>query len=180
MLWQAAARRSLLTHAFSHTIPPARSYLTCFRVASSPLLRTTTTTPPLLPSHIRLFSLSSLFRPREAPKPVASASLISHITNLELAADKNPSDVFAQIELFRELVNTQSDAGRKIVMSRWERMCEFVSKLSLYLVNILLNTLRIYLHRYFAPTKLFHTILWLLCNPKCPLVSNMLYNEGSS
>ena len=126
MLWQAAARRSLLTHAFTHSHSPASIYLIRFPSSSS-FFRTTTIPTPVVSSHIRPFSLSSLFRPRETAKQTAHASVINHISNLELTADKNPTDVFAQVELFRELVNTQSDAGRKVAMSRWERMCEFVS-----------------------------------------------------
>jgi ATP-dependent metalloprotease len=53
--------------------------------------------------------------------------MIANIASIEASADANPHDVEKQVALFNALVDTQVKAGYDVVISRWERMCEFVS-----------------------------------------------------
>lgn len=50
---------------------------------------------------------------------------ISEITKAEAEADADPNNVDAQNRLFRLLAESGRPAGWNVLMSRWERMCEF-------------------------------------------------------
>lgn len=65
-----------------------------------------------------------------------SVHSIAAVTKAEAEADADPDNVDAQVRLFRLLIESERTAGWRVLMSRWERMCEFVS-----LNNLLLNTL---------------------------------------
>lgn len=86
----------------------------------------TTTLPHLGPCSRRLLSLGSIFT---RPKPTATPSplVVAHITKLEAEANVHPHDVSKQLALFQALVDTKLPSSYEVVISRWERMCEFVS-----------------------------------------------------
>ena len=75
----------------------------------------------------RALSLGSIFGSRR-PTPVPPPQVVAQIASLEAAADANPQDVEKQVALFTALMNTNVKAGYDVVVSRWERMCEFVSQ----------------------------------------------------
>ena len=74
----------------------------------------------------RSFTLSSLFSPRTKPTPTPSPSTIADISLLEAAANINHNDVDKQIALYEALLATKVKAGYDTVISRWERLSEFV------------------------------------------------------
>jgi len=80
----------------------------------------------LNPSFRRSFTLSSLFSPRTKPTPTPSPSTIADISLLEAAANINHNDVDNQIALYEALLATKVKAGYDTVISRWERLSEFV------------------------------------------------------
>ncbi|EIW85192.1 ATP-dependent metallopeptidase Hfl [Coniophora puteana RWD-64-598 SS2] len=47
------------------------------------------------------------------------------MSKMEADANANPNDIDKQLALFQALVDTNVKAGRDIVISRWERMCQF-------------------------------------------------------
>ncbi|KIP08133.1 hypothetical protein PHLGIDRAFT_69783 [Phlebiopsis gigantea 11061_1 CR5-6] len=72
----------------------------------------------------RAFSLLSIFAPRK-PSPVPPPQVVANIATVEAAADANPSDVEKQVALFEALLATNVKPGYDVLISRWERMCEF-------------------------------------------------------
>ncbi|KII88517.1 hypothetical protein PLICRDRAFT_161699 [Plicaturopsis crispa FD-325 SS-3] len=79
--------------------------------------------PPTLSPH-RALSLSSAYswiKPTPAPSP----DIIGTISRIEADANSAPHDVLKQITLFQALLNTKVKAGYDLVITRWERMCEF-------------------------------------------------------
>lgn len=74
----------------------------------------------------RPFTLSSLFSPRTKPTPTPSPSTIADISLLEAAANINHNDVDKQIALYEALLTTKVKAGYDTIISRWERLSEFV------------------------------------------------------
>ena len=78
------------------------------------------------PSFRRSFTLSSLFSPRTKPTPTPSPSTIADISLLEAAANINHNDVDKQIALYEALLTTKVKAGYDTIISRWERLAEFV------------------------------------------------------
>lgn len=78
------------------------------------------------PSFRRPLTLSSLFSPRTKPTPTPSPSTIADISLLEAAANINHNDVDKQIALYEALLSTKVKAGYDTVISRWERLSEFV------------------------------------------------------
>ncbi|TEB31311.1 ATP-dependent metallopeptidase Hfl [Coprinellus micaceus] len=72
----------------------------------------------------RPLSLGSIFgRPKPAPLP--TPHVVAHITRLEAEANVQPHDVAKQVALFDALVATKMKSSYELVISRWERMCEF-------------------------------------------------------
>ncbi|KAL1717527.1 P-loop containing nucleoside triphosphate hydrolase protein [Schizophyllum commune] len=69
----------------------------------------------------RPFSLKSLFTKPERPPP---PHVVARISLLEAEANANPHDASKQLDLFRELANTNMKASYEIIISRWERMCD--------------------------------------------------------
>jgi hypothetical protein len=80
----------------------------------------------LNPSFRRSFTLSSLFSPRTKPTPTPSPSTVADISILEAAANINHNDVDKQIALYEALLATKVKAGYDTIISRWERLSEFV------------------------------------------------------
>ena len=99
------------------------SPLTLFRTAQ--LLRNSST-PHFVADPIRAFSWSSIFAPRK-PTLVPPPQVVANIAAVEAAADANPHDVEKQVTLFEALLATNVKAGHDVLISRWERTCEFVS-----------------------------------------------------
>ncbi|KAJ7452414.1 ATP-dependent peptidase [Mycena galericulata] len=72
----------------------------------------------------RHLSLGSVFsRPKSSPAP--SPHVVVEISKLEAEADVNRHDVAKQITLFQALVSTNFKQSYEVVISRWEKMCEF-------------------------------------------------------
>lgn len=82
----------------------------------------------------RPLSLGSIFgRPKPAPLP--TPHVVAHITRLEAEANVQPHDVAKQVALFDALVATKMKSSYELVISRWERMCEFVRKGFFYFLS---------------------------------------------
>lgn len=86
--------------------------------------------PPL--QSARPFSLASLFG-RPNPKSIPSPQVVALITRLEADANVSPHDVDKQLALFRALVDTRMPSSYELVVTRWDRMCEFVRLVSFFL-----------------------------------------------
>lgn len=71
--------------------------------------------------HLSLGSIFSRPRPTEAPSP----QLVAHVTRLEAEANVHPHDVGKQLAFMEALVETKLKSSYELVISRWERMCEF-------------------------------------------------------
>jgi ATP-dependent metalloprotease len=78
--------------------------------------------PLLVP---RFLSLGSIFN-RPTVQPTPSPSTIAGIARLEAEANASPHDVDKQLALFAALAATKHKAGYESVITRWERMSEFV------------------------------------------------------
>ncbi|KAJ8078767.1 i-AAA protease yme1 [Marasmius tenuissimus] len=75
-------------------------------------------------SHLtRHLSLGSIFSRSTAPSP--SPTVVAHITRLEAEANVSPHDVTKQLALFEALRDTDMKSSYEVIISRWERMCEF-------------------------------------------------------
>lgn len=57
---------------------------------------------------------------------VPQPAVVAEIARGETLADSIPNNVPAQLRLFNLCIKQGGDAGHKVIMSRWERMCEFV------------------------------------------------------
>lgn len=79
----------------------------------------------------RLLSLGSIF---SRPKPTAAPTplVVAHITRLEAEANVHPHDVSKQLLLFEALSNTKLKSSYDLIITRWERMCEFVRCISFF------------------------------------------------
>jgi ATP-dependent metalloprotease len=77
----------------------------------------------------RFLSLASIF---SRPKPTAAPTplVVAHITRLEAEANVHPHDVSKQLLLFEALSNTKLKSSYDLIITRWERMCEFVRCIS--------------------------------------------------
>ncbi|TRM58661.1 P-loop containing nucleoside triphosphate hydrolase protein [Schizophyllum amplum] len=104
----SATRNLILARPTAH-IPP-RSLPSLYR--QSPLT-------------LRPFSLKALWSKGEQPPP---PHVVARISLLEAEANTKPRDVGKQLELFRELAQTNMKASYEIIVSRWERMCEVDSE----------------------------------------------------
>ncbi|THH17804.1 hypothetical protein EW146_g3064 [Bondarzewia mesenterica] len=114
----------LLSRSFSHLPPNPPSFL-----LRSSALRTPS---PILASCTRRnfswgkFSWSSIFG--TAPSNVTpSPYAVANIARVEADANANPTDVAKQLALFQVLAETKIQAGWELIITRWERMCEFDS-----------------------------------------------------
>ncbi|KAJ6547561.1 ATP-dependent peptidase [Mycena capillaripes] len=105
---------------FSRALFPGR-----LRVPLRPCTpRVPSPTAQLILLQSRHLSLGSVF---SRPKPSASPSphVVVEISKLEAEADVNRHDVAKQITLFQALVSTNIKQSYEVVISRWEKMCEF-------------------------------------------------------
>ncbi|KAH7930770.1 ATP-dependent metallopeptidase Hfl [Leucogyrophana mollusca] len=100
-----------------------------FTLTSSPSIPTASHSPRLIPwpqpCIRRNLSLGSIFwsKPTSTPSPAT----VANIARIEADANANPTDISKQLALFQALVDTQAKAGYDLVITRWERMCEFDS-----------------------------------------------------
>ena len=110
--------------ATAHCLFPSRSLLhlaaTSARSSSLKYSRILTLAHVPRTFHIRH---ASLWSNRSFP----SVHSIAEVTKAEAEADSDPNNLDAQVRLFRLLVESARPAGWKVLMTRWERMCEFVS-----------------------------------------------------
>ncbi|KAG6890698.1 hypothetical protein C0995_005071 [Termitomyces sp. Mi166 len=111
-------------------------FLQALRLAARPLAATV---PSLSSRHLlrlqpsvlslysrRPFSLLSIFS-RSPPSQIPSPVVVAHISRLEAEANVSPHDVSKQLALFQALANTKLKSSHELIISRWERMCEFDS-----------------------------------------------------
>ena len=80
------------------------------------------------PCSLRMLSLGSIFsrtRPVAAPTPL----VVAHITRLEAEANVHPHDMAKQLALFEALLATNLKSSYELIITRWEKMCEFVSSI---------------------------------------------------
>jgi ATP-dependent metalloprotease len=78
------------------------------------------------PCSPRMLSLGSIFsrtRPVAAPTPL----VVAHISRLEAEANVHPHDMAKQLALFEALMETNLKSSYELIITRWEKMCEFVS-----------------------------------------------------
>jgi hypothetical protein len=78
-------------------------------------------------SQHRSISIGSLFSFANKPSSSPSPLTVATISRIEADANANPHDVGKQLSLFQALVDSGVKPGYEIVVSRWERMCTFVS-----------------------------------------------------
>ncbi|KAG1756777.1 ATP-dependent metallopeptidase Hfl [Suillus paluster] len=71
----------------------------------------------------RALSLFPWSKASSTPAP----AVVAKVARLEADANANPDDVAKQLSLYQVLVDTQVKAGYEVVITRWERMCEFNS-----------------------------------------------------
>lgn len=71
-------------------------------------------------------SLGTLFT-RAKPIATPSPAIVANIARIEAEANSAPQDVNKQLALFQALIDTKAKAGYDLLVTRWERMCEFVS-----------------------------------------------------
>ncbi|EKM82685.1 hypothetical protein AGABI1DRAFT_104584 [Agaricus bisporus var. burnettii JB137-S8] len=79
-----------------------------------------------VPPNSRTLSLGSIFS-RNKPTPSPSPLVVAHITRLEAEANVHPHDVEKQLTLFNALLDTKLKTSYDLIITRWERMCEFDS-----------------------------------------------------
>lgn len=126
-------RASARPPQFSSTTPNFRhlstvTFHSSFRRAplfTSNHLRTPTVVFPSSFHARRLISLSSIFsrfKPLQTPSPL----VVAHITRLEAEANIHPHDISKQLALFQALADTKLKSSYDLILSRWERTCEFV------------------------------------------------------
>lgn len=78
--------------------------------------------------HLSLGNLSSIFN-RAEPAQTPPPSVVADVVRIEAEANAAPHDVSKQLALFEALAATKVKAGYDLILTRWERMCEFVSPL---------------------------------------------------
>lgn len=87
------------------------------------------------PCSYRMLSLGSIFSRSKPSSP--TPLVVAHITRLEAEANVHPHDVAKQLSLFEALLSTNLKSSYELVITRWEKMCEFVS--SAFCLSILAN-----------------------------------------
>ncbi|KAG6897572.1 hypothetical protein C0992_000160 [Termitomyces sp. T32_za158] len=113
-------------------------FLEALRLAARPLSRSAPSlcarrflVPRAQPSVLALYSrrdislLSKFSRGR--PSQIPSPLVIAHISRLEAEANVSPHDLSKQLALFQALADTKLTSSYELIISRWERMCEFDS-----------------------------------------------------
>ncbi|RDB21001.1 Mitochondrial inner membrane i-AAA protease supercomplex subunit YME1 [Hypsizygus marmoreus] len=86
--------------------------------------RTPTSILSLAPYSRRTLTLGSIFS-RSKPVQTPSPLVVAHISRLEAEANVHPHDVAKQLALFYALADTKLKSSYDLIISRWERMCEF-------------------------------------------------------
>lgn len=128
----------ILSRSFSR-IPPSTFSPVLLRTSH---LQSPTRILAIAPCSRRSISSKSIFS-MGTPQPTPSPIAVAHISRLEGEANAHPTDVDKQLELFFALVETNTQAGRDLIMARWERMCEFVRYLSLLCPHYYAYTFRV-------------------------------------
>ncbi|KAF8844968.1 ATP-dependent metallopeptidase Hfl [Paxillus ammoniavirescens] len=65
---------------------------------------------------------------------------VAEIARLEAEVNADPNDLSKHIALFKAMVGTKTKAGYDLVMSRWERMCEFSDEAFGIYLDALINS----------------------------------------
>jgi len=106
------------------------------------------------PCSRRMLTLGSIFS-RSKTEATPTPHVVALITRLEAEANVHPQDISKQLALFEALLDTKLHSSYELVVTRWERMCEFVSypyESSLQ-TSYLLNLIRILHPHCYSPTK---------------------------
>ena len=76
------------------------------------------------PCSRRMISLGSIFssKPEGTPTP----HVVALITRLEAEANVHPHDLAKQLALYEALLDTKMKSSYELLITRWEKMCEFV------------------------------------------------------
>ncbi|KAG1831763.1 ATP-dependent metallopeptidase Hfl [Suillus variegatus] len=104
---------------------PIQPYSRFTFASKAPLLITQHRIQPLTaqPCLRRALSLFPWSKASSTPAP----AVVAKVARLEAEANASPDDVARQLALYQVLVDTQVKAGYEVVITRWERMCEFNS-----------------------------------------------------
>jgi ATP-dependent metalloprotease len=115
---------SISTSRFHRNSSPFVSFGHHYILASTPCSR-------------RTLTLGSIFS-RSKTEATPTPHVVALITRLEAEANVHPQDISKQLALFEALLDTKLHSSYELVVTRWERMCEFVSYLSdVFLANFL-------------------------------------------
>ncbi|KIM49122.1 hypothetical protein M413DRAFT_438280 [Hebeloma cylindrosporum] len=76
------------------------------------------------PCSRRMLSLGSIFS-RSKTEVTPTPHVVALITRLEAEANVHPHDISKQLSLFEALLDTKLHSSYELVVTRWERMCEF-------------------------------------------------------
>jgi len=74
----------------------------------------------------RMLTLGSIFS-RSKAEATPTPHVVALITRLEAEANVHPHDISKQLALLEALLDTKLNSSYELVVTRWERMCEFVS-----------------------------------------------------
>ncbi|KZT61540.1 hypothetical protein CALCODRAFT_365036 [Calocera cornea HHB12733] len=113
----------------TRSVPQRRAYST--RPSFSPFpypLRVAASATPAEGSRLGQIQQTRALTLWPKAKPTLPPVILSKIARAEAEANTNPDDVGKQVALFRELVSSGGKSGAENVVTRWERMCQFVRK----------------------------------------------------
>lgn len=109
-----------------------RSFSSLRRTVSYPRIAVAHPTSPLIPpARHRVpwpqpcIRRSLSFLPWSKATSTPSPDTVAEIATLEAEVNADPNDVSKHVALFKAMAGTKTKAGYDLVMSRWERMCEF-------------------------------------------------------
>ncbi|KAJ3514840.1 hypothetical protein NLJ89_g2128 [Agrocybe chaxingu] len=111
--------------------PSLVNYARLYSLATSRSLRTSpnagifTGRPYLIPPKPcsqRMLNLGSIFRSTQG---TPSPHVVALITRLEAEANVHPHDLSKQLTLYEALVETKLKSSYELVITRWERMCDY-------------------------------------------------------
>ncbi|KAF5391384.1 hypothetical protein D9757_001895 [Collybiopsis confluens] len=71
----------------------------------------------------RHLSLGSIFSRK--PTPLPTPAVVANITRLEAEADVQPHDTSKQLALYEALLDTKLNSSYELIISRWQKICEF-------------------------------------------------------
>ncbi|KAF5365739.1 hypothetical protein D9758_003350 [Tetrapyrgos nigripes] len=116
---RVSTRQACIPHPFP--LPSCRTISTLNSLRTTH--RITTLHPFFARPSNRFLSLGSIFGSTASKLP--SPTVVANITRLEAEANVYPHDVSKQLALFQALINTELKSSYDVIISRWEKMCQF-------------------------------------------------------